>query len=205
MGKTCDVCGKEIGLFGRFRYADGYICKTCYAKASRQFTETIRSKSLAEIKVLCAVKRDEASFENFKVTGKIGNYLLVDEKHGRICIPCNRMISQQVSEPRFYDIATIKACRIAYQPYMELTELEQLVKEQRSEQTIHYLKVIITLEDGREDAITLVNKPLRIKSYAFRQSFQFAERIQQEMDRLLNNRQKDNAEQDEGEEEYAAV
>ena len=206
MGKTCDVCGKELGFFKKFRYAEGYICKECYAKASRHFTETITSKSLSEIKVLCSVQRDEASFENFKVTGKIGNYLLVDENHGRLCIPCNRLTNQKVTEPIFIDVAQIKECYIGYHPHMELSALEQLVKEQRSEDTIHQLKVGIVLEDGREESITLVQKPLRIKSFAFRQSFQFSKRIYQEIDRLMTGKKEQNSDDaDDGESDYAAV
>lgn len=47
MGRTCDVCGKELSVLNKFRYEEGFICKECYAKASRQFTETIRVKSFA--------------------------------------------------------------------------------------------------------------------------------------------------------------
>lgn len=39
--KKCDVCGATLRMMGKFKYADGYICKECYKKASRQFTETI--------------------------------------------------------------------------------------------------------------------------------------------------------------------
>ena len=30
--KTCDICHEPIGMFNKFRYADGYICKACYKK-----------------------------------------------------------------------------------------------------------------------------------------------------------------------------
>lgn len=52
--KTCDVCQKPLGVFNKFRYADGYICKECYKKASNHFAETIvkricqRSKNYAK-------------------------------------------------------------------------------------------------------------------------------------------------------------
>ena len=206
MGKTCDVCGNELGFLKKFKYAESYICKECYGKASRQFTETIRSKSFAEIKALCSEERDEASFENFTVTGKIGSYMLIDDKHKRICITCNRLTSQKVSEPKFLDVKDIKKVYIGYQPRMDIHTLEQLVMEQRSEQTIDHLKVGIVLENGHQEEITLVQKPLRIKSYAFRQSFQFAKRINEEVEALINETRQANAEQAaKGEREYAEV
>lgn len=48
--RTCDVCQKTLGVFNKFRYADGYICKECYKKASNHFAETIVKKNLSEIK-----------------------------------------------------------------------------------------------------------------------------------------------------------
>ena len=43
--KTCDICHEPIGMFNKFRYTDGYICKKCYKKASRNYTETIAAKT----------------------------------------------------------------------------------------------------------------------------------------------------------------
>lgn len=187
MAGTCDVCGQELGLLKKFRYAEGYICKGCYAKASRQFTETIRNKSLLEIKTLCLARRDEKSLENFKVTGKIGNYLLVDEQHFGLCLMNNRMTNRKVTDPEFCDVADIELCRITYQPAMSLEELEQKVKEQRSEERISFLKVEIVFHNGKKKEISLLEKPVRIKSFAFRRSFHFAKRICGEIQRLMIN------------------
>jgi len=46
--RTCDVCQKTLGVFNKFRYTDGYICKECYKKASNHFAETIVKKNLSE-------------------------------------------------------------------------------------------------------------------------------------------------------------
>lgn len=48
--QQCDVCEKKLKIISRFRYADGYICKECYKKASRQFTETITKKLYQKFK-----------------------------------------------------------------------------------------------------------------------------------------------------------
>ncbi len=184
MSKVCDVCGKKIG-FRKFRYVDGYICKDCYAKASRRFTEVIRDKSLAEIRELCSQERDEESFENFHVTGKIGNYLLVDEDNLRVCIPSNRMTNRQVSDPEFYDVSEMESCEIRYQPDMPLEELTRLTQERKSQETVSYLKVRMNFKNGFPKDITLISNPVRIKSYAFRQTFDFALRIQETIARLI--------------------
>lgn len=185
MAKTCDVCGNTLGFLGKFRYLEGHICKECYGKASRQFTETIRNKTLAEIKELCAVERDEDNFRNFKVTGKIGNYLLVDESQGKLCLMNNRMTKQKVTEPEFYQVSQLQSCKIQYNPSMPLETLRQKVKEQKSEETIDFLQVELQFLDGTKKKLQLLDKKMRIKSFAFRQSFRFAERISDEICRLM--------------------
>lgn len=181
--RTCDVCKEPLGIIGKFKYADGYICKKCYKKASRQFTETIMGKSLQEIKELCGTKRDEKSFEEFEMTGRIGNFLLIDELNQKICIPNNRMTSQKVSDPEFYNIEDIIECQIVYQPKMTLEELEKKIAK-REEGTIRFLKVSISMKNKKKKDICLISNPVRIKSYAFRQSFNFAKRIHDEIHRL---------------------
>ena len=112
--KTCDVCQKPLGVFNKFRYADGYICKECYKKASNHFAETIVKKNLSEIKELC--ERYEATqTDEFQITGKIGNFLLIDEIHQKICLPNNRMVKKEAALPEFYAIEDIEQCRIGTQ------------------------------------------------------------------------------------------
>ncbi len=183
--KTCDVCKEPLRMMGKFKYADGYICKKCYKKASRQFTETIIKKSLQEIKELCGIERDEKSLEEFEVTGRIGNYLLIDELNQKICIPNNRMTNRQVSNPDFYNVEDIAECEIVYRPQMTLEELEEKTAK-REEGTIKFLKIKITFKNKKEKKeICLIANPVRIKSYAFRQSFNFAKRMNQEIHRLM--------------------
>lgn len=182
--KTCDICHEPIGMFNKFRYADGYICKACYKKASRNYTETITTKKLDELKALCSAKKEIE--EDFQVTGRIGNYLLVDEPDHKICILNNRMTAGQVSDPEFYSVEEIAECRLICQPAMPLEELEEKVNR-REEGSISALKVRIDLQNGRKKEIILISKPVRIKSYAFRQSFTFAKRITDEIHRLMND------------------
>ena len=120
--RTCDVCQKTLGVFNKFRYADGYICKECYKKASNHFAETIVKKNLSEIKALCE-KYEETQTDEFKITGKIGNFLLIDEENQKICLPNNRMVKKEATLPEFYAIEDIEQCKIEVDPKQPIDEL----------------------------------------------------------------------------------
>lgn len=181
--KTCDVCQKPLGVFNKFRYADGYICKECYKKASNHFAETIVKKNLSEIKALCE-KYEETQTDEFKITGKIGNFLLIDEENQKICLPNNRMVKKEAALPEFYGIEDIERCKIEVEPKQSIDELEHKA-ERREEGTVNCLKVRLWITGKRNIAeITLLSNPVRIKSYAFRQSLQFARKIETEIKRL---------------------
>lgn len=183
--KTCDVCQKPLGVFNKFRYADGYICKECYKKASNHFAETIVKKNLSEIKELC--ERYEATqTDEFQITGKIGNFLLIDEIHQKICLPNNRMVKKEAALPEFYAIEDIEQCRIEVDPKQLIEALEHKA-ERREDGTVNYLKVKLWITGNKKLAeISLISNPVRIKSYAFRQSLQFARKIEQEINRLTS-------------------
>lgn len=180
--KTCDVCQKPLGVFNKFRYADGYICKECYKKASNHFAETIVKKNLSDIKELC--ERYEATqTDEFQITGKIGNFLLIDEIHQKICLPNNRMVKKEAALPEFYAIEDIEQCRIEVDPKQSIEALEHKA-ERREDGTVNYLKVKLWITGNKKLAeISLISNPVRIKSYAFRQSLQFARKIEQEINR----------------------
>lgn len=183
--KTCDVCQKPLGVFNKFRYADGYICKECYKKASNHFAETIVKKNLSEIKELC--ERYEATqTDEFQITGKIGNFLLIDEIHQKICLPNNRMVKKEAALPEFYAIEDIEQCRIEVDPKQSIEALEHKA-ERREDGTVNYLKVKLWITGNKKLAeISLISNPVRIKSYAFRQYLQFARKIEQEINRLTS-------------------
>ena len=132
--RTCDVCQKTLGVFNKFRYTDGYICKECYKKASNHFAETIVKKNLSEIKA----------------------------------------------------IEDIEQCKIEVDPKQSIDELEHKA-EKRQDGTVNYLKVKFWITGSKKLAeISLISNPARIKSYAFRQSLQFAKKIEQEIKRLTS-------------------
>lgn len=179
--KTCDICSASLGMLKKFRYADGFICKDCYEKASNHFTETIAKKSYSEIKELCERKSELA--EDFEITGRIGNYILFDEKNRKVCLLNNRINQKQVSEPEFYALDEISECRLDYSPAMSLDELEHKIKT-KDAGIIKYLKVSVKFQDDSQKEISLISNPVRIKSFAMKQSFAFAKRIAEEIKRL---------------------
>ena len=183
--KTCDVCQKPLGVFNKFRYADGYICKECYKKASNHFAETIVKKNLSEIKELCE-RYEVTQTDEFQITGKIGNFLLIDEIHQKICLPNNRMVKKEAALPEFYAIEDIEQCKIEVDPKQSIDALEHKA-ERREDGTVNYLKVKLWITGNKKLAeISLISNPVRIKSYAFRQSLQFARKIEQEINRLTS-------------------
>ena len=162
--RTCDVCQKTLGVFNKFRYADGYICKECYKKASNHFAETIVKKNLSEIKALCE-KYEETQTDEFKITGKV---------------------KKEVALPEFYAIEDIEQCKIEVDPKQPIDELEHKA-EKRQDGTVNYLKVKFWITGSKKLVeISLISNPARIKSYAFRQSLQFAKKIEQEIKRLTS-------------------
>lgn len=181
---TCDVCGTKLGMMGRFRYAEGHICKECYRKASLQFTQTITKKTLMEIRELCQNQSGMERGQDFEITGRIGNYMLFDEKNRKICILNNRITKKQVSSPDFYDIKEIESFEICSVPKFTKENLEKKI-QQKEKTVIQSLKVCIKLRGEKKPIdITLISSGARIKSYAFRQSYHFAKRIEESLDLL---------------------
>ena len=182
--KTCDICHAPLGMLKKFRYADGFICKDCYEKASNHFTETITKKSFDEIKKLCEEKKEIT--EDFEITGRIGNYILFDEKNRKLCILNNRINQKQMQEPEFYSLDDVTGSTIDFRPAMSLDELEEKIKK-KDAGTVNYLKVSIHLRGDRQKDISLISNLVRIKSFAMKQSFSFAKRMAEEIERLKNH------------------
>lgn len=182
--KTCDVCGASLGFMNKFRYETGYICKSCYEKASNHCTETITHKSFAEIKKACKFTDTKHLDTNFEITGRIGNYLLFDEKNHKICITNNRSLHQDATSPEFYSLDDISKCSITFVPSMTIKELNEQINQQ-TDTIIKKLCISIQLKNKTNKEICLLQSPVRIKSYAFKKSFSFALRISDKINVLL--------------------
>lgn len=183
--QSCDICSHSLGFMHKFKCKDGYLCKECYKKASHHYTQTITHKPLAEIKETMLEQNDTAK-RDFVITGRIGNYVLFDEKHGQLCIANNRMTQQEVKEPEIYAIKDLKHCRIVSDPACSIQQLNQLAKT-KEDTLLHQLKVVLDFKDHTKKEIILIKQTVRAKSYACRKTLTFALRIKQKIDALMEH------------------
>lgn len=185
--KTCDICINPLG-FMKFRYEGGYLCKSCYEKASRHCVETIRHKTLEELLAICN-NEDETSVhdETFEVSRRVANYILFDDHHKKICIPNNRSIIKTYQKPQIYNYADIQKVALEAEPKMSFEELLKLEVSKES-QVIHFLRIKIMLRSQNEPCmVPVVTTPVRSTSYAFKRSFTFSKRILTALEKLVQS------------------
>ena len=82
--QDCEICGKEVGMFGYKKLEDGEICKDCVKKLSPWF-EDRRHSTVAQIKEQLAYREEnEKKLAGFRATHVIGEYykMYVEEVNG---------------------------------------------------------------------------------------------------------------------------
>ena len=71
--QDCEICGKEVGMFGYKKLKDGEICKDCVKLLSPWF-EDRKESTVAQIKEQLAYREQNAKeHENFTISRKIGD------------------------------------------------------------------------------------------------------------------------------------
>ena len=185
MRKLCDVCGQELGL-QRFKYKEGFICKGCYQKASKNYSETISQKSKAEIMTLCKKQDlDDENWGNFERTRKIGSYILFDDKHNSFCITHNRLTEKDGRKAEILQYDDLKKVELYCEPGISREMLADMVKC-RKETVIKVLEIRVWTYSERDmKRIVLLSTPVRVMSFAFRRVFAFAERILDELEKII--------------------
>ena len=90
--KDCEICGKEVGMFGYIKMEDGEICKDCVKLLSPWF-EDRRHATVRQIKEQLAYRECNAKeHENFTISRKIGDeeyFMYIEEVGGvptRFCV-----------------------------------------------------------------------------------------------------------------------
>ena len=118
--KDCEICGKEVGLFGYKKLEDGEICKDCVKKLSPWF-EDRRHATVAQIKEQLAYRAaNEEKLADFHVTQVIGDYykLYVEEVGG---VPTRFFITEAddyMSEnPDIIDFKDLASCTTDVRTY----------------------------------------------------------------------------------------
>ncbi|TDW25517.1 hypothetical protein EDD63_10444 [Breznakia blatticola] len=185
MKVTCEFCREQL-KFRKFRFKDGYACKKCYAILTNQFKTTIRNRSKTELYSIYASNKNQSydPFKEFNVTKKIGNYILIDEDKQRFCVPNNINVVKSSEKPELYDINHCHSFSIETKPKSNLFELEKQMKE-KSSKIINEIAVIFEFENQLRKIIIL-NNSVRISSFAFKKTFDFAKKIKKELDDLKN-------------------
>ena len=83
--QNCEICGKEVGMFGYKKLEDGEICKDCVKLLSPWF-EDRRHATVAQIKEQIAYREQNAKeHENFTISRKIGDeeyFMFIEEVNG---------------------------------------------------------------------------------------------------------------------------
>lgn len=82
--KDCEICGKEVGMFGYKKLEDGEICKDCVKKLSPWFEER-RHSTVAQIQEQLAYRAEnEKKLADFRVAKVIGDYhkMYIEEVNG---------------------------------------------------------------------------------------------------------------------------
>lgn len=83
--QDCEICGKEVGMFGYKKLEDGEICKDCVKLISPWF-EDRRHATVAQIKEQLAYREQNAKeHENFTISRKIGDeeyFMYIEEVSG---------------------------------------------------------------------------------------------------------------------------
>ncbi len=89
--KVCGACGKELGLLGKRKLEDGYVCKDCASQLSPWFSER-RKSTVADINAQLAYREaNKAQVAAFNPTLTLGENtkVYIDEPAGKFLVTSN--------------------------------------------------------------------------------------------------------------------
>lgn len=110
--KTCAICGKELGLFGKTKLEDGYLCKDCAGRLS-PFFEDARRSTVDQVKQQLEYREaNEAILKTFSPTRELGGTwrVLIDDNKGGIVITNQR--DWKAANPDVINFADVKGCDV---------------------------------------------------------------------------------------------
>ena len=115
--QDCEICGKEVGMFGYKKLEDGEICKDCVKLLSPWF-EDRRESTVAQIKEQLVYREQNAKeHENFTISRKIGDeeyYMYIEEVSGvptRFFVTCRS--DYKAENPDIISFKDVISCAIA--------------------------------------------------------------------------------------------
>ncbi len=113
--KICAICGKEIGLFGNNKLADGNMCDDCRRKLS-PFFEGVRQATIADINEQLAYREEnKEQVKAFRVTrtlGKKRGRVLLDEDAGKFVVLKDNPSNWKDTNPDVLDFSKVTGCTV---------------------------------------------------------------------------------------------
>lgn len=110
--KTCAICGKELGLFGKTRLEDGYLCKDCAGKLS-PFFEGARRSTVEQIRQQLAYReRNKELARQFSPTRELGGTwrVLIDDAKRSLII--TNQDDWQSANPDVIAFGDVRGCDV---------------------------------------------------------------------------------------------
>lgn len=110
--KNCAICGKELGVFGKKKIADGHLCKDCAGQLSPYFTGH-RQATTEDIRAQLAYReQNKAAVAQFTVTRTIGNdtKVFLDEDARKVIVSRHPSSQWATQNPDVIDYARITGC-----------------------------------------------------------------------------------------------
>ena len=110
--KTCDFCGKKIGLLGNRKLEDGNMCKECASRLSPWFNERRHSGKEEIAAQLDYREENKKAVQAFQITRSIGKYnrLLLDENHRKLTV--TNATDLNSANPDILDYSQITGCAL---------------------------------------------------------------------------------------------
>lgn len=110
--KNCVICGKELGLMGKRKLEDGYLCKDCATKLSPFFSER-RSSTTEQIREQLAYR--EANWDRvaaFQPTLTLGSDMKVMIDEDARCFIVTRASKWKDANPDVIDFSQVTGCSV---------------------------------------------------------------------------------------------
>lgn len=185
-GRTCDACGTRLRLV-KFRYQEGYVCRSCYDRASLCGHRIIRGMGREELEqALREGAAGQASGVEFFPTRRVGDLLLVDDYRGVVCLPNNRRVVGAGHAPVYLRSDEIEASGIRTSPQFSKRALAQLARDKGDRQDVLVSELVVWVRARRAEdcgkartfGIPLIASSVRASSYAFKRTYELAVRAQ---------------------------
>lgn len=171
--KKCLVCEAPLRLV-KFKCIEGYVCKTCYEKASLNFTQTIKTKTKDELLAIIKLPDQDSINVGFEISRKINQLLLFDDSHQKICLPNHKKYTKEVLKPEIFAFSEILSCEIIEE------HTEKMDKKKKLE--LGVIKVQLTFETAVRD-IWLIPNFINRESMPYRTMLSLADNIVNEVNR----------------------